>query len=95
MYDYTYLEARVVWRDDYGVCIAGTCTLCDKRFFRTGQTEKNAWAGVRLLYRNHKTADKKPCLAGVISHAYRSTEVTRARDRGYYVKRKQREEGRK
>jgi hypothetical protein len=86
MYDYTYLNARIVWEDDYGVCGQAFCDLCDRRFFRVGKTREHVIKGLRLLYRKHVAPDGKECLAGGKSYSYRSTPQRRQYDNDRYAR---------
>jgi hypothetical protein len=91
MYDYSYLDARIVWDDDMGVCMQGNCMSCGRRFFVACQSKENALARVRQVYRNHKLSGSgSPCIAGVKSYSTKYTRQRKERDRARYAEQKNR-----
>jgi hypothetical protein len=67
MYDYSYLEARIVPIWEQHVAIYAHCLACGKRFSTTASTKTLGVSNIRLKFRNHKRPDRQPCIAGVPS----------------------------
>lgn len=67
MYDYSYLEIKIVYNDNRITYMIGTCSQCEASFKASSVTgPETARQTLRGHYRNHKhRVSRIPCTAGI------------------------------